>query len=237
MEVIDGHVFLGKSIYVDHSPENLITEMDRLGIEVSIVVAPPPGPFYEEANKFVRNAVRKHPDRLMALYRANPQLEEEDGRVRAALEGEGFVGIQLDPTNDGYMVVNTIVEPVIQATEGEGGLVYVHSGDSIFCPPEGVAELASKFRDVTFVTPMSRRAPRAAKGHGNLYLTTRPFPTLAFKRGYAEEFDLDRFIFASDAPIGVPEIELRRVELADLQPEVKRKILGDNLRRILAMGA
>jgi len=233
MKVIDGHVFLGSTIYVDQSLEDLIADMKTLGIDASVVVAPPPGPFYDKGNEFIYEAAKKYPDKLIPLYRANPHLEGEEERVKNAFE-MGFVGIQLDPTNDGYSLRNQMVEPVVKVAEDLGLIVYVRSGDSIFCPPEYVADLAMKFENAKFITSMSRRAPRAAKDCGNLYLLTRPFPTLAFKMGYVEEFDLERLIFASDSPIGVAEIELRRIELADLEPEIMSKILGGNITRILA---
>jgi len=232
MMIIDGHVFLGKTIYVEQSPETLIENMDRLSVDTSVVVAPPPGPFYAEANAYVMEAVKKHPSRLVALYRVNPHLEGEDDRLREALE-QGFAGLQLDPTNDGYGVGSEIMEPLVKVAEEKGVPCYIHSGDSIFCPPEAVADFASRFQRVNFVTSQSRRAHRSAKDCGNLYLMTRPFPTLAFQRGYADNMDLDRLIFASDAPLGNLELELKRVELSELEQETRERILGGNLRRIL----
>jgi predicted TIM-barrel fold metal-dependent hydrolase len=232
MTIIDGHVFLGNTIYMEQSGETLIASMDRVGVDISVVVAPPPGPFYREANAYVLEAVKKHPGRLAALFRANPHLEGEDERFRDAL-GRGFSGLQLDPTNDGYGVGGKIMEPVIKVAEEEEAPVYIHSGDSIFCPPEAVAEYASRFPGVNFVTSQSRRAYRAVKDRSNVYLTTRPFPTLAFKRGYADDMDLDRLIFASDAPLGNLDIELKGVELSRLKDETRERILGGNLRRIL----
>ncbi len=233
--IIDGHAFLGRSIYIDRGPEELISEMEGLGIEASVVVAPPPGPFYEEANEFVLNAAKKNPRRLIPIYRANPHLNNEEGRVMKALEALGFVGIQLDPTNDGYSLRSQIIEPIIKVAEDLGSPIYIHSGDSVFCPPEYVADLASKFEGVNFVTCMSPRAPRAAKGRENMYLMTRPFPTLVFKMGRSEEIEIDRLIFASDSPLDSPEIELKRIELANLEPEALEGILGGNLRRILPL--
>jgi len=232
MTVIDGHVFLGKTIYMEQSGETLISNMDRLGVDISVVVAPPPGPFYGEANAHVLEAVKKHSGRLAALFRANPHLEGEDGRFRDAL-GRGFSGLQLDPTNDGYGVGSDIMEQVVKVAEEEGVPVYIHSGDSIFCPPEAVADYASRYQEVSFVTSNSRRAYRALKDCSNICLMTRPFPTLAFQRGYAEELDMDKLIFTSDAPLGNLDLELRRVELSKLEDETRERILGGNLRRIL----
>jgi predicted TIM-barrel fold metal-dependent hydrolase len=232
MTIIDGHVFLGKTIYMEQSGETLIANMDRLGVDISVVVAPPPGPYYGEANAYVMEEVNKHPGRLAALFRANPQLEGEEDRFRDAL-GRGFSGVQLDPTNDGYGVGGDRMEPVVKVAEEEGVPVYIHSGDSIFCPPEAVADYVRKYPEVNFVTSNSRRAYRALKDRNNICLMTRPFPTLAFQRGYAEELDMGKLIFTSEAPLGNLDLELRRVELSRLEDETRERILGGNLRRIL----
>jgi predicted TIM-barrel fold metal-dependent hydrolase len=232
VRVIDGHAFLGRSVYMEQSAEALIAEMDRLGVDVSVVVAPPPGPFYEEANSYVMRSVAEHPDRLAALFRANLHLDGQVEKFREAL-GQGCVGLQLDPTNDGYGVGSPRMDPLVEAAGEEEVPVYIHSGDSIFCPPEAVADYAARFKGVKFVTTMSRGAPRAAKGCDNLYLMTRPFPTLTFQRGRHEGFDLDRAIFASDAPLSSLEVEMRAVELAGLEGDLREKILGGNLGRIM----
>lgn len=235
MKVIDGHVYLGKSIYMDQSPKRLMSDMDRLGVDVSVVVAPPPGPFYREANRHVSSAAQSHPGRLVALYRANPLLEGEEKRVEEALDGGGFVGVKLDPTNDGYGISGQAARQVIGVAEKHGVPVYIHSGDSIFCPPEYVADLASSFGKVNFVTDRSARAPRAAQACGNLFLLTHSFPALAFQRGYTEAFDLDRIVFASDSPVGSLDVEMKAVELAGLDNATREKILGGNLLRILEL--
>ncbi len=233
MMVVDGHVFLGKSIYMENTPEALIHDMDRLGVERAVVVAPPPGPFYSEANNFVGDAALDYSGRLMPIYRANPHLEGEAERVREALIERGFRGVQLDPTSDGYSVGAAVMEPIVEVAGELEAPVYIHSGDSIFCHPEYVADFASRFEEVSFVTTFSGRASRAMRDCGNVYLMSRPFPTLAFLRGRAKDFDLDRLIFSSDSPLGSLELELRRVKLADLEEGVKEKIMGGNLERIM----
>ena len=235
MRVIDGHAFLGRSIYLEQNPESLVTEMDRLGVDVAVVVAPPPGPFYAKANDFLIQAALRFKGRLAPIYRVNPHLEEEVERAETSLREGGFLGLQLDPTNDGYGVGSPIMEPFAEIARKRNAPVYIHSGDSIFCSPEAVAEFASRFEDVNFVTNISRGAFRAARDLDNLYFITRPFPILSLRRGYAESFNMDRLIFASDAPLGSLEIELKSVDLAGLDRETKEKILGGNIRSIMDM--
>jgi predicted TIM-barrel fold metal-dependent hydrolase len=235
MKVIDGHAYLGKTVYVDQSPMRLISDMDRLGVDISVVVAPPPGPYYRDANSLVSSASQSHPGRLAALYRANPRHKGEEERVDEALHGGGFVGVQLDPTNDGYGINGQAARQVVGVAERHEAPVYVHSGDSIFCPPEYVADLASSFEGVNFVTDKSARAPRAAQARCNLFLMTYSFPTTAFQRGHTEGFDLDRLVFASESPVGNLDVEMKAVELAGLDKTTKEKLLGENLLRILKL--
>jgi predicted TIM-barrel fold metal-dependent hydrolase len=233
MKIIDGHVFLGKTVYVEQSPEDVLSNMDRLGVAASVAVAPPPGPFYDDSNEYVREACGVNPGRLMPLYHANPLLEGIDEKVDFALSEQDFRGVKLSPTHDGYGVGGPRLDAVVEKARDHGAPVFIHSGDSIFCPPEYVADLVSRFEDVNFVTSMSRRAPRVAEKNENLYLMSRSFPTLAFQRGYALEFDLDRLVFVSDAPLGSLEVELKGAELAGLTEDAKKKIMGGNLMRIL----
>lgn len=198
MEILDGRVFLGHSVYVRQGPEEVLREMERSGGEASVVVAPPPGPFYEEANMAVLEAVRRYARKLIPLYRANPNLEGEEERARRAL-GEEFIALYLDPANDGYWVSEQHLEPLLRVAEEFEAPIYIPSGSSIFSTPEAVADLASNFSDVDFITSMSLRAPRACRGLNNLYLLTHPFPTLAFRRGFTEGLEVERLIFSSDS--------------------------------------
>lgn len=231
--MIDGHAFIGKSIYMEQSSGELISKMDHLGLKATVVIAPPPGPFYEDANNFIRERAMEFPDRLIPIFRANPHLEGESERVRIALTDQGFRGIQLDSKNDGYGVGDKIMNPIIKIANDLGVPVYIHSGDSIFCPIKAVADYASKFEKVNFITNFSKRAYKVAMNQKNLYLMTRPFPTLMFRRGNKASLDIDRLIFTSDAPIGSLELELKRVELSGLEQEAKDKIFGGNLKRLI----
>lgn len=231
--MIDGHAFLGKSIYMEQSSGDLISKMDRLGLKATVVIAPPPGPFYEDANNLIRERAIEFPDRLIPIFRTNPHLEGESERVRIALTDQGFRGIQLDPKNDGYGVGDKIMNPIIQIAKDLGIPVYIHSGDSIFCPINAVADYASRFEKVNFITNFSQRDYKVAMNKNNLYLMTRPFPTLMLKRRKMISLDIDKLIFASDAPIGNLELELKKVELSGLEQEAKDKIFGGNLKRLI----
>ena len=45
----------------------------------------------------------------------------------------------------------------------------------------------------------------------------------------------DRVIFGSDAPINNPTHEIKKIQVAKISDEDKRKILGENIARILGL--
>ncbi|MFP3951940.1 MAG: amidohydrolase family protein [Candidatus Bathyarchaeia archaeon] len=231
--IIDGHVYLGHTVYIDYGVDDLLSDMDRLGITKTVVTAPPPGPFYHEANQLIEETVQSYEDSLIGLFKANPQHDVEAEKVEEALESGIYSGIDLDPTNDGYGVGSSIMDPIVDVAGEYNVPVYVHSGDSIFCPPEAVARYASETPDVNFITSMSRRAPEASMDVDNLYLLSNPFPALAFQRGRADRYPVERLIFASEAPLGSQDVELTAVEQAGLEEEVRDMILGGTLLKLL----
>ena len=228
--IIDGHVFLGKSSYMEQTKETIIANMEKQGIDTSVVVAPPPGPYYDKANQTVAEAT-KNTKRLIPLYHANPFIEDIAEKVDVALR-DGFKGVKISPTHDGYGIGGPFTDPVIEKARENGAPVYIHSGDSIFCPPENVARYVAKHPDVNFVTNMTRRATDAAITLDNLYLMTYSFPVLSFQRKQMN-FPVDRLIFTSDAPLGSLEVEIRAAAISELGSSDYAKIMGENLLKII----
>ncbi len=227
--IVDGHVFLGKSSYMEQPKETIIANMDKHGIDASVVVAPPPGPFYDEANQKVAEAA-KNTERLIPIYHANPFIEGIAEKVEEALNN-GFKGVKISPTHDGYGIGGPLTDPVVEKAREHGVPVFIHSGDSIFCPPENVAGYTAKHLDVNFVTSMTIRATDAAMTVDNLYLMTSPFPVLSFQRKQMS-FPVDRLIFVSEAPLRSLEVEKRTAEISDLGADYE-KIMGGNIQRII----
>ncbi|MCW4011397.1 MAG: amidohydrolase family protein [Candidatus Bathyarchaeota archaeon] len=228
--IVDGHTFLGKSSYMEQTKETIIANMDKHGVDASVVVAPPPGPIYDKANQAVAEAA-KDTKRLIPLYHANPFIEDMAEKVDAALS-DGFKGVKISPTHDGYGIGGPLTDPVIEKAREHDAPVYIHSGDSIFCPPENVARYVTKHPDVNFVTTMTRRATDAAMTIDNLYLMTYSFPVLAFQRKQMS-FPVDRLIFTSDAPLGSLEVEMRAATISELSSSDYEKVMGGNLLRII----
>lgn len=236
MVVIDALTFLGDTIYWRQTAEDLIKRMDKNGIDMAVATPPPPGPDYTEANNKVYEAVKRFPDRIIGFFRVNPHYREKALKeAEAAVKDWGFKGFKLDPTNEAYGVTSRVVEDVMELARELKIPVYFHTGDSIFCPPEGVGQVARLYPKVTIMMHSSGTAIRVAMSQQNIVLATGPLGGPRFLDRVSERFDPRRVVFSTRVPIGFPELELKIVELSTLSGENKHLIMGENIKRILRL--
>lgn len=249
MVVIDGHAYVGESVYLKKkfTAEDLIKRMDANGIDAAVVTAPPPGPDYQEANKRVYEATKKYPDRLLGFYKVNPWYgEAELERAETAIKDWGFKGFKLDPKNESYGVGSPVVRPVMDLASKLGVPVFFHTGDSAFCPPEAIAFLAASFPKVTVMmshTGLGVRLathPRLAEDMKNIVFGTYPLRgghngVSGFLRGLPRTLDPKRVVFTTEVPFGYPELELKTIELTKVEEGIKKLVMGENIKNILKL--
>lgn len=249
MKVIDALSYVGKSVYFkrEFKVEDLIERMNMNGIEMAVITAPPPGPDYTEANKIVYEAVKKYPESLIGFYKMNPWFgKEELERAKSAIKEWNFKGLKLDPKDDGYNVNDPIVTPVMKLAEELEIPIFFQSGDSDFCPPEKVVLLAISFPNVTVmmqhggsdIVTLLATHPLLCDRTRNLVLGTHPLrgsgPDGADRSLKNLPKALERnIVFTSEMPFGYPELELKIIELTNLNKEIKELVLRENIRRIL----
>lgn len=239
MPSIDAHVNLGDGVHLRLTDDVLLGLMDEAGLARAVIC---PVDRYlavhnRAGNALMRDAVRRHPDRLIGMACANPwygSAAVDD--VRRALD-DGLRGLMIHSVYQGFRLSDRIVDPLLEVAAERRVPVYVHTGTAGQAEPWHAAELARRFPSVPFLmghagaSDYGEDAVRALEGAPNLWLETSRNGPANFNffrvRGL-----LNRVVFGSGAPEYIPAVEIRN--LCDVVTDVaeQRAVLGENARRV-----
>ncbi|MFO8006545.1 MAG: amidohydrolase family protein, partial [Candidatus Brocadiia bacterium] len=225
----DGHAHVGfSSTYVvpDWSPDKLVRDMDRLGVERTCVFAlSSDGGDDRPANDTVIEAQESYPGRLIGFARAGANRPVEEARaewercIRAGLRG-----IKLYTTDPEHLRAACAIgqrERLIMVNHNWG-------------EPEQLLELATDFPDAVLVTGHTRDDLAAVcRRAENVYVGTCPLIAFGAAERYVALYGAKRLLFGSDmSDLPIPW-GLGPILYADISEADKRAILGGNLRRLL----
>lgn len=254
MTIIDAQAYVGESIYLKRmfTAEDLLKRMKKNGIDVTVITAPPPAiaQDYYDANKVVYAATEKYKEKLLGFYRLNPWFKEKElERAETAIKEWGFKGFKLNPFHDSYGLtsfdpknlmngpqVNSMVKPVMELASKLSIPVFIHTGDSSFCPSDAIPVIASLYPKVNLITELSAADKCLDKNLENIFFGT--YPLRGGNKGIdsgltlTSNFMPDRVIFTTNVPFGFPEFELKVLELTEINNEVKAQIMGENSKTL-----
>ncbi|WXG44086.1 MAG: amidohydrolase family protein [Promethearchaeati archaeon SRVP18_Atabeyarchaeia-1] len=122
---------------IDGNPEKLIKEMDGAGIDKSVVFTVDWGKGFvpglrvgaeiDECNKFVLDAVKKYPDRLVGFIAVDPRRKNAVETVERGLKEWGMKGIKFYPPT-GFYPSDDACTPVYRIALDYGVPVLSHTG-------------------------------------------------------------------------------------------------------------
>ena len=127
--------------------ENRVAAMDEAGIDVQVLSLTSPGveqldapeavALAREANDFLKEAVRRYPDRLAgfaALPTTAPEAAAEE--LERTILGNGFVGAMINGHSRGRYLDDPFLRPILERAEALGVPIYLHPTP----PPLAVVE-------------------------------------------------------------------------------------------------
>ena len=260
IRVIDAHTHLGDFKMVKNGvrswmAEDLVTRMDRTGVDVSVVchlISPLSDTVeFQPANDLVLDAVRRYPDRLVGVCVVNPKLGTS--AVAEARRGlaAGMRGIKVHPILHGNFHIDSAVMDPIMAVAGEAGVPVVTHSDfgSRCCTPYQVARLAVRFPAVRIVmlhlgmdTDLVGHTPEIVEDCPNLILDTSCTPDLPYPVfvNPARRLGAARVMFGSDGPVCSVEANLAKFEVArtlfNLTADERQRILGGTAAEVFRIG-
>jgi predicted TIM-barrel fold metal-dependent hydrolase len=254
MFVIDAHAHIyppQQTIWglIGQTYEDWIARMNRNGIDMSVVMGAYKLTLEDQraANDYVVEAITAYPNRFVGLMWVTPLWGEQQAldEIRRGAD-MGLRGLKLYPHGHGNFPLDTpLLDPIIRLAQELGWIVVAHTDiDSKVCSPHLAIRLAKRHPDVPLVlahmgmnSDVTHFIPDYVKDQPNIYLDTSDTPNLP-EFVYKTPMALipDRMLFGSDAPTLSPEVELKKVEVAEelygLTREEKRKILGENAARL-----
>lgn len=233
---------------IGQTHDDQVARMDRNGIDMSVSMAifqiTPQQQRIE--TDYTIEAIRKYPDRLIGFTWATPMWEDRALEEMRYAADNGIRGLKLyAPGQGNFPLDSALLDPMMDLAKELGWVVMAHTDvDSKVCSPLLGARLARRHPDQPVVlshmgmnSDVTHFVPEWVKDEPNCYLDTSASPNLpqyVYKTPMA--VIPDRMMFGSDAPTLSPEVELKKLEVAEelygLTKDEKRKILGGNAARL-----
>lgn len=236
--IFDSHMHVGDFplFNVSLDRDGLEQTMRENGIEGGVVFHPD--------NAYVRQVVSSLPG-AYGLVWANPRMPDYLQETLRFLDDPLFLGVKLHPLLDGYHPNDPTVHPLLSALIERDLPVLIHCGHPIFTLPWSIEELIVNFPAAKVIL--------GHMGHGNIiyinasidvaarnpnvYLETSGMPMHTKIAKAVERVGPERVLYGSDVPFHHPQVEIAKVRLSGLPPELVDRVLGDNARTLFGISA
>jgi uncharacterized protein len=241
MRIVDAHCTIGEGRVASLSADELVRQLDANGVEAAIVGPPDRciAVANREGNDFVLDACRRHPDRLIGFATVNPWYGDDavDELRRAA--SSGLRGLILHPPLQGYLLLDTLVDPVVAVAEEHGLPVWAPTGKPFQALPRQLTELARRFPNVNFMM--------GHMGHSDFWIEAIPaaaaVPNIYAEVSYKQPFVIvdavtqlgpERVVFGSDAPFNDLRLEVEKFREAELDDWARELVGAETLLSLLS---
>jgi predicted TIM-barrel fold metal-dependent hydrolase len=232
--IFDTHTHIGHARHNGRaaSADDLLRNMDRHGVDRSVVIPFPVVEDHRREHDLIGSAVKTHPDRLVGAACLNPHLPLSGFRdeVRRCREVYGFRALKLQPQYHGLNPLSAASDFFFATAHTNGMAVICHTGAGLpFSLPSLCMMPARKFPDLTIVVAhcgggiFVHEAILAAVFCPNIVLelsSLMPHHVLEV----LAHVPSGRLMIGSDLPESL-EIETGKILTLDASDEDKRRIL------------
>lgn len=247
--VIDFHCHVGRwgKYGMGDDPVDYLRVMDAAGVDRACINCINFGDA-RRGNDRVARVVAGHPDRFIGVAFVTPRYPDEALKeLERAFDELGMRFLKVYPDYLGSPIDDPAYEPVFQWADERGIVIMSHSsyvpGDNGLTRPERFVGLAQRFKRVRWVLahsgnlrPGQKQAVAAAKACPNIFLETctsfAEHDTIELLVKGAGE---DRVLYGSDMPLMDARLQVGRIATADISDDAKRKVLGLNAIKLLAL--
>lgn len=224
----------------DSPASRLIPLLDQAGIHCALIMG------YGEASSEdpelldqMDLAMSQYPGRLFALARLQPSLSAPETLEKLVCSRRGFVGLKLHPVGYRMAPDHPYVLNLLKTAAKLNIPTMFHCGDEEYSLPLQIARAARKVPQANIILGHMggyfhvHDALQAALECSNIYLETSAMPYPALIKQCVEKLGASRVIFGSDGPGCLPALEVQKIDLADLNENQKKEVLGEAYLRLL----
>jgi predicted TIM-barrel fold metal-dependent hydrolase len=239
------------TMFLDATQEHMMREMDRAGIEKSILWAIPMDG-ETDCNSWIASLEKKNPDRFIGFATVNVTRGKDAAlkELEHGINDLGLHGLKVHPRQQRIRMNDPLVlELAKKAGEMEIPLVFhVASGDATIHAKRSQEEAdnEAQFEKSTYLKDISQvyNSFRVMAAHmGGIYNPDIQKTKISFQTAgcsvdaieYAvKTLGEDRIVFGSDYPFFSQYDEVAKIKGARISDQAKEKILSKNLERMLS---
>jgi predicted TIM-barrel fold metal-dependent hydrolase len=237
--------------------EELIANMDREGINVSVVlnIGWSSHELCRETNDYIMEAIARYPRRLVGFCAVQPLAGDEaivdlERCIKGGVKGIG----ELRCDTQGFDLADKdVMGPIAQVARKHRLIILTHASEPVGHSYPGKGNITpgllyrfiTNFPDLTLVCahwggglPFYALMPEVAKALSNVYFDTAASPWLyrneIFKH-VTEILGAEKVLYGSDYPLMKQSKLVKSIRTLDLADEAKNKILGGNAQRLLSL--
>lgn len=241
--VFDCHGHLGRWIPISGmagDAESLVARMDRIGID-RLCINKWNAPDMVQANTDVGMALRKYPDRFTGFAATQPCLGKAAtvDELKRCFDELGHIGIKIHNAYETLPLRGMWGLPEFNATMEAIWEFAAARKCALLCHWKVPMEVIRRYPEATFILAHALSVREYAHFYAlcpNAYFDTAASSTLRGNLDYfIQRVGEDRILYGSDMPMANPAYRLGQVVGTRVPDGTMRKILGENLARMLGI--
>jgi len=238
----------GVSVDIDE----LLRRMDRAGVDKALTwLQPPYRREIDDANAYVYEATKRHPDRILGFGWADPNLgvQQAVSAARRFVQEYGFYGVKLNGAqNSFYIDDRDLSMPVIEEVARLGSRLAFHVGADAFeqTHPFRVAKIAERYPGLPILAvhmggvghaDLTNAMIEFAQQYSNVTLIGSAVREVAVLKAI-HTLGASRVCFGSDTPFSLMHVEVAKYHAlldGEVSSEEKALVMGTNIARLFGL--
>lgn len=193
---------------------------------------PPPN------NDYVFSLIQECPDRLIQFFWIDPHDPNLEENLKINYDKMSFSGIKLHQCLNKFSISDEGMEMISKFANDKKLPIFIHL--YTFREARKLVRLARKYPQVNYIIAHMmgfETVARRGRDLKNIYFDISPYYIISEKRIHLalEKFGDSNVLLGTDSPLGDRNLELNieKIKKMDLSESQKKKILGENIAKLL----